>query len=65
MHNCEVVLEVGTIPRPASITSGIKILISEPLYKIEFFFETIPMRVILFKFTYLIIFFNSAKTPSY
>ena len=41
MH-CEVVLEVGTIPRPASITSGIKILISEPLYRIDFF-ETIPI----------------------
>ena len=36
--NCEVVLDVGTI-RPASITSGIKILISEPLYKIEFFLK--------------------------
>ena len=63
MHNCEVVLEVGTMPRPASTTSGIKILISEPLYRIEFFLETIPMSVILFKFTYLIIFFNSVEDP--
>ena len=34
--SCEVVLAVGTIP-PASITFGIKSLISEALYKIDSF----------------------------
>ena len=31
--------DVGTIPWPASFTSGIYNLISEDLYKVEFFFE--------------------------
>ena len=47
--NCDVVLEVGTIP-PASITFGIKSLISDALYNIESFLETIPIRSILFLF---------------
>ena len=39
--------EVGTIPPgPASLTSGIKILISDARYKREFFFETTPINVI-------------------
>ena len=51
--NCAIVLEVGTIHRPASLTSGISSFISEALYKIEFFFDIIPINVILFLFAYL------------
>ena len=47
--SCVVVLEVGTIP-PASITFGVRSLISEALYKIESFLETIPINKILFLF---------------
>ena len=63
--NCIIVDEVGTIfPGPASLTSGKSIFISEALYSKEFFFETIPIRVIfLFLFAYCIIFFNSEDSP--
>ena len=57
--------EVGTIPPgPASLTSGIKILISDALYRREFFLETIPINVIfLFLFANCIMFFNSIDSP--
>ena len=42
-----VELLVGTKLRAASFTSGIKSFISEALYRIEFFFEVIPINVIL------------------
>ena len=45
--SCAVVLAVGTIPS-ASITFGIKSFISEALYRIEFFFDTMPISKILF-----------------
>ena len=44
-------LEVGTIPYPASFTSGTKSLISEFLFNNEFFFELIPINFILYRFT--------------
>ena len=56
-------LAVGTIPSPASWTSGIYNFISEALYNKEFFFETIPINTILFLFAYLMIFFNSSEFP--
>ena len=63
--NCTIVEEVGTIlPGPASLTSGVKILISDALYRREFFFETIPIKVIfLFLFANCMIFFNSIDSP--
>ena len=61
--NCILVLDVGTIPKPDSFTSGKRILISEALYKIEFFFETIPISLILFRFANLIIGTNSSDLP--
>ena len=63
--SCIIVDDVGTIfPGPASLTSGNKIFISEFLYSNEFFFETIPIKIIfLFLFAYCIIFFNSADSP--
>ena len=54
--NCIVVLDVGTIPSPNSLTSGINNFIFEDLYKVEFLFETIPIKRILFLFEYSIIF---------
>ena len=59
MHNASPILDcviielLGTIPSgPASLTSGIKSLMSEALYKSEFFLETIPIKTILFLFAY-------------
>ena len=49
--NCAVVLDVGTIP-PDSSTWGMRSLMSAALYKIEFFFDTIPIKIILFLFAY-------------
>ena len=47
--NCTIVDDVGTIfPGPASFTSGIRSRMSEALYNKEFFFETIPIKKILF-----------------
>ena len=43
-----VVLDVGTIPSPDSVTSGINILILEDLYKVESLLDTIPIKGILF-----------------
>ena len=50
-------------PSPASLTSGIKILIFEALYKIEFFFEVIPINVIFCFFEYEIIGLSSEEFP--
>ena len=61
--NCSQVLLVGTISNPASLTSGINNFISDALYKIEFFFETIPIKVILFLFAYWITGFSSSVSP--
>ena len=61
--SCDVVEDVGTIPYPDSNTSGIKSLIFEDLYKYEFLFETMPIKMILFDLAYLIIFFNSSVLP--
>ena len=58
-----VVLEVGTIPSPDSVTSGMSSFIFEDLYKSESLFETIPIKKILFDLAYLIIFFNSDVFP--
>ena len=58
-----IVLAVGTMPKPASVTSGIDSLISEALYNSEFFFDTIPINVTLFLLAYLIIFFSSSEAP--
>ena len=45
--SCIIVDEVGTIfPGPASITFGVRILISEFLYKIESFFDVMQIKVI-------------------
>ena len=55
--------EVGTMPYPDSFTSGIYSLIFEALYKVEFFLETIPIKIILFLFAYWIIFFSSFVSP--
>ena len=60
--SCAVVLAVGTIPA-ASTTCGIKSFVSDALYKIESFFDTIPIKYILFLFAYLIMFFNSFVFP--
>ena len=47
-----LIIKLGSLgdiaPGPASLTSLIKIFISEALYKKEFFFAVIPIRVILF-----------------
>ena len=56
-------LEVGTTPRPDSLTSGNKILMSEPLYKKEFFLDTIPISFILFLLANLIIGIISSDLP--
>ena len=56
-------LLVGTISNPASLTSGINSFISDALYKIEFFFETIPIKVILFLFAYCITGLSSYVSP--
>ena len=61
--NWAIVLEVGTIDKPASLTSGISNLISDALYNTEFFLETIPINIILFLFAYWIIGFNSSVLP--
>ena len=58
-----VVLDVGTIPSPDSVTSGINILILEDLYKVESLLDTIPIKGILFDFAYFITFFNSIVLP--
>ena len=49
--SCVVVLDVGTIS-PDSFTSGTKILISEALYKVESFLDTMHISKILFLFAY-------------
>ena len=54
---------VGTIPSPASLTSGIKSFTSDALYNVEFFFETIPIKVILFRFANWITGFSSWVSP--
>ena len=56
-------LEVGTIPYPDSVTSGMSNLIFEDLYKFDSLLDTIPIKKILFNFAYLIIFFNSEVLP--
>ena len=56
-------LDVGTIPYPDSVTSGVKSFIFEDLYKFEFLFDTIPIKIILLDFAYLITFFNSSVLP--
>ena len=45
-----IVLDVGTIPRPASVTSGISNLMSDALYRIELRLDIIPINLILFLF---------------
>ena len=49
--SCVVVLEVGT-KSPDSFTSGTKSFISDALYRIESFLDTIPISKILFLFAY-------------
>ena len=49
----------GVIPGKGVINN----LISEPLYRIEFFLDIIPISVTLFLFAYVMIFFNSAEFP--
>ena len=61
--SCEVVLDVGTIPKPASFTFGINIPISELLNSNEFFFEVMPINLTLFLLQKFIIFFNSIVSP--
>ena len=60
-----IVDDEGTIfPGPASTTFGISKFMSADLYRIEFFLETIPIKIIfLFLFTYCIIFFSSTLSP--
>ena len=60
---CAVVLAVGTIPNPASLTLGIKILISDALCSNDFFLATIPIKKILFRLAYCMIFFSSRLSP--
>ena len=55
-------LDVGTIP-PDSFTSGITSLISDALYKIESYFDIIPIKKFLFLFAYWIIFLSSLVFP--
>ena len=55
-------LDVGTTT-PASITLGIRSLISEALYNIESFFETIEINNILFLLAYCIMFLSSLVSP--
>ena len=63
--NCTIVEEVGTIfPGPASFTSGVKILISDALYRREFFWKLFQLTYIfLFLFANCIMFFNSIDSP--
>jgi len=61
--NWAVVLDVGTIPYPDSFTSGINNLIFADLYKFDFLFETIPIRVILLVLENFIIFLSSSVFP--
>ena len=56
-------LEVGTIPYPDSFTSGIKSFMLADLYRLEFLFDTIPIRRTLFDFANFIIFRYSFVFP--